>query len=267
MNIKIPRFPTQLMVLLIAASTALVLTSPANAEEPPPLPTVDQVMNYMDDLYRSNSSYARMKMTVVTENFSRTMEMESWSKGEDLGLVVIRSPAKEAGSSTLRTDEGLWSYGPRTDKLLRIPSGLLADSWMGSHFSNDDLMRESSWQDDFDTTLEWVKESGDWVLVTTSIPKDEAVVVYTKIVGYLRAKDYIPLRQEFYDGEDVVRTMKFSDIQDIDGKPVPMKMLLIPADDPEESTSVEYIEFKFNIDIKDSLFTLRGLRKKAGRKR
>lgn len=253
--------PTLFTLLFILATPSL-----ASAQEPPPLPSVDEVMNYLDDLYRSSSSHAVMKMQITTENFSRTLEMESWSKGEDLGLVVIRSPAKESGTATLRTDEGLWNYAPRADRLIRIPSGLLSESWMGSHFSNDDLMRESSWNDDYDTTIAWEKDGSTWVLVTTSIPKDDAAVVYSQVKGYFK-QDYMPLKQEFYDGDELIRTMAFSNIEALDGRKIPTKMTLIPHDNPEESTIVEYLEMDFDVSIQDNLFTPRGLRKVAGRKR
>lgn len=253
--------------LLLALLIAAVAPHAALADDPPPLPTIDEVMKRLDDLYRSDASEAHMRMSIVTANFSRTLEMQSWSKGADHGLVVITSPAKEAGTATLRTDEGLWNYAPRADRLIRVPSGLLSESWMGSHFSNDDLMRESSWADDYTTTVEWKPDGSGWVLVVTSIPHDDTAIVYSRIVATMRSSDFLPVKQEFYDGNDLVRTMTFSDIREIDGKPIPMKMTLTPADDPEESTTVEYLDLKLNASVKDSIFTPRGLRKAAGRAR
>ena len=123
--------------LLILA--ILELTGPAPAEGQR-LPTVRDVVDYIDDLWRSESSHAQMTMTVVRKRGTRTLTVESWSMGDDAALMVIRNPAREAGTATLRTDDGLWNYAPRADRLIRIPSGLLSESWMGSHFTNDDVV-------------------------------------------------------------------------------------------------------------------------------
>ena len=99
-------------------------------------------------------------MKVVTRRYSRELTMESWSRGEDHGLVVIRKPAREAGTASLRTPEGIWSYAPRADRMVRIPSGLMSESWMGSHFTNEDLLRESDFEDDYASTVSWTQRDG-----------------------------------------------------------------------------------------------------------
>ena len=135
-----------------------LLPSPSSGQIP--VPDVTQVMDYIDDLYRSQSSYSLMRMTVVRERGTRELEMESWSKGDDEALIVIRTPAREAGAATLRTEDGLWNYAPRADRLIRIPTGLLSESWMGSHFTNDDLMRETSYLDDYDAVISSEERDG-----------------------------------------------------------------------------------------------------------
>ena len=222
-----------------AAAAALALTalaaalpSPALAQEP--LPDVEAVMDYIDDLYRSESSHAVMVMTVVNERGTRELELESWSRGDDEGLVVIREPPREAGTATLRTDDGLWNYAPRADRLIRIPSGLLSESWMGSHFTNDDLT-----------------------------PKPDAPVVYSRLVFLIRPGDWVPLRAEYYDEGTVIRTMIFEDVQTVDGKPIPMTMILRPEDEPDERTVVAYRVLELDVPVEASMFTRQGLRRVA----
>ena len=169
---------------------ALVATAEAPpAPAPSAVPTLQEVMGHLDRLYRSDTSRGKMEMKVRTKHFQRDLVLESWSRGEDHSLVVIRSPAREAGSATLRTPKGLWTYAPRADRMLRIPSGMLSESWMGSHFSNDDLMRESSWVDDYDTKITPKTEGGKEILELVSIPKPDAPVVYTKVVQTLTRED------------------------------------------------------------------------------
>jgi outer membrane lipoprotein-sorting protein len=237
--------------------------SPAPAQVPVQVPDVKKVMDYIDDLYRAQSSYARMRMTVVRERGTRELEMEAWSKGDDEALIVIRSPAREAGAATLRTAEGLWNYAPRADRLIRIPTGLLSDSWMGSHFTNDDLVRETSYLDDYDAVLSTEDREGVTYLKATLTPKPEAPVVYSQLVFLITPGDWVPVRAEYFDDGKLVRAWTFDQIQTISGKKIPMRMTIVPEDAPNERTVVEYLELKLDVPVDDLLFTRQGLRREA----
>ena len=238
-----------------------LLPSPSHGQIP--VPDVNQVMDYIDDLYRAQSSYSSMRMTVVRERGTRELEMEAWSRGDDEALIVIRSPAREAGAATLRTEEGLWNYAPRADRLIRIPSGLLSESWMGSHFTNDDLMRETSYLDDYDAKISTEEREGVTYLKATLTPKPDAPVVYSELVFLITPDGWIPVRSEYYDDGKLIRAMDFDRVQTIAGKRIPMRMTILPADEPEERTVVEYLELKLDIPVDDQLFTRQGLRRVA----
>ena len=248
-------------VLTAVAAGAFLGSGGAVAQE---LPALDDVIDHLDELYRSESSHAIMTMTVVRERGTRELTMESWTKGEEEALIVIREPAREAGTATLMTEEGLWNYAPRADRLIRIPTGLLSESWMGSHFTNDDLMRETSYDDDYDTELSWTERDGERYLGVTLTPKPEAPVVYTRIEFLLTPDDWIPVREEFYDEGELIRYMTFDRVETVGGKPIPLRMTLQPADEPDERTVVEYRELQFDVEVGDDLFTRRGLRRVAG---
>ena len=241
--------------------------APADARaQPASTPSVEEVMRHLDRLYRADSSRARVTMEIDTRRWSRTLTLDTWSKGEDYALAVIRSPAREAGTATLRNPQGLWNYAPRADRLMRIPAGMMSDSWMGSHFTNDDVMRDSSWEEDYDTELRWARERGERVLRAASTPKPGTPVVWTRVVTYMRAQDWVPLRTEYYDGDTLTRTMRFSNIETIDDRPVPTRMELIPHEQPGERTVMTYENLEFDVRISDSLFTHRGLRREAQRR-
>ena len=245
----------------LVAGCLATLPSPTAAQRP--IPDVDQVMEYIDDLYRAQSSYSSMRMTVVRERGTRELELESWSKGDDDALIVIRSPAREAGTATLRTEDGLWNYAPRADRLIRIPTGLLSDAWMGSHFSNDDLMRETSYLDDYDAVMAWEERDGVTYLKATLTPKPDAPVVYSHMVFLITPDPWIPVRTEYYDDGELIRSMSFDQIRTIAGRPIPMRMILQPVDNEEERTVVEYLELELDIPVDDQLFTRQGLRRAA----
>lgn len=248
---------------LMCALFTLAGVAPLPSHAQVPVPDVDDVMDYIDDLYRAQSSYSLMRMTVVRERGTRELEMESWSKGDDEALIVIRSPAREAGAATLRTEEGLWNYAPRADRLIRIPTGLLSESWMGSHFTNDDLMRETSYLDDYDAEISMEERDGTTLLKATLIPKPHAPVVYSALVYLISPDGWTPVRAEYYDEGELVRAMDFDQIQTIAGKQVPMRMTILPVDNPSERTVVEYLELELDIPVDDNLFTRQGLRRAA----
>jgi outer membrane lipoprotein-sorting protein len=227
------------------------------------LPDVDEVTNHLDELYRANSSHAVMDMTVVRERGTRELTLESWSQGEEDALVVIRAPAREAGTATLRTEDGLWNYAPRADRLIRIPTGLLSESWMGSHFTNDDLLRETTYDEDYQASLSWTELDGDRTLQVTLTPRPEAPVVYTELRFYLTPDDWIPERWEYYDRDQMVRVMTFDDVQTVDGRPLPLHLVLQPTDKPDEHTEVTYTDLQLDIPVDPDLFTQRGLRRVA----
>ena len=228
------------------------------------LPPVDDVLDHLDQLYRSSSSHALMRMTVIRERGTRELGLESWSRGEAESLIVIRQPARESGTATLRTEDGLWNYAPRVDRLIRIPSGLLSESWMGSHFTNDDLIRETTYDEDYEATLAWSDRDGNRRLQVTLTPRPDAPVVYTELRFLLTAEDWIPSRWEYYDEGELVRTMTFHDVENIGGVPLPMRLLIQPMDEPDEHTEVIYTQLELDIPVEADLFTRRGLRRVAG---
>jgi hypothetical protein len=244
-----------------AVSAAVLLWASGGSGQAPP--DVNRVLDHLDDMYRSSSSYSVFTMTVTRERGTRELTLEAWSRGLDDALVVIRAPAREAGTATLLTAEGLWNYAPRADRLIRIPSGLLSESWMGSHFTNDDLLRETKYREDYTATASWAQQDGVRRLRITMAPKPEAPVIYTKVEFFLTAEDWVPLRVDYHDGERIVRTMAYGDVRPVAGRRLPMEMVLVPADAPEERTVLRYQELKLDIPVDPELFTRRGLRRVA----
>lgn len=244
-------------------SPAIAPPPATEADTQPALPPTARVMERLNDLFRADSSEARLSMKIVTDRYRRDLVLESWTRGRKEALIVVREPAREAGTATLRSEEGLWSYAPRADRLVRIPNTLLSDNWMGSHFTNDDLMRKTDFTRDYDASLEWKDEGGKRLLQATLKPKPEAPVVWSSIVYLLEPQDYLPLRADYYDGDKTARTLAFSDPREVSGRRVPFALEMTPADKPGESTRIEYREVKFDVDLDPSLFTQRGLRRGA----
>ena len=254
----------KLTAILVGSARPLFAIAPTHAADAPPsLPAVKQVVDHINDLYRADSSHSHLSMKVVTARYQRELVLEAWTRGKKEALIVVRAPAREAGAATLRSEEGLWTYAPRADQLVRIPNSLLSDNWMGSHFSNDDLMRETDFMKDYDTTLAWREESGQRRLQATLVPKPKAPVVWSRVVFLLDAGDHMPLQAQYFDGKKLIRTLTYSNPHEMAGRRVPFVMEMVPADKPGESTRIEYRDLKFGVSIDPSLFTQRGLRRVA----
>lgn len=222
-----------------------------------------EVLEKIDDLWRASSSNARLQMEVKTKHYTRTMIMDSWSKGREKSLVRIVLPLKEKGTVSLKNGNTMYTYLPKTDRVIRLTSGMMMGSWMGSHFTNDDLVKESRLSDDYEPeiTFEGVRDGQD-VIEFALLPKPDAPVVWGKIVITVRADDYLPIDSIYYDEDMVVaRTLTFRDIKEMGGRMIPAVLHMVPADKPDEYTEMMYQQIQFDIDLQDSLFSLMQLRR------
>ena len=221
-----------------------------------------EIIERVDRVLRGDSSHGVARMEVVTEHWERELVIEMWSLGTDYSLVRVQSPAREAGTATLMADDDIWNYLPKVDRAIKIPASMMAGAWMGSHFTNDDLVKESQLIEDYDIEATY---DGDrdgvtvWELRLT--PKQEAAVVWGYVDYQVRQADYMPLLARYYDEDgELARTMRWSEFRDLGGRFVPAVMEMQPADKPDESTKVAYDELEFNIDIEPSFFSLQMLK-------
>jgi outer membrane lipoprotein-sorting protein len=219
------------------------------------------ILNNVDDIYRSNTSHGILTLSVKTSNWQRSLTLEQWSKGNDMHLLKVLKPKKEKDLTTLRVDNNVWNYMPKVKRVVKIPSSMMSSSWMGSHFTNDDLVKQSRMVIDYDfsITYEGLRDGVDIVEISC-IPKKNAAVVWGKVEAIVYRNDFIPLNIVYYDEDlKLSRTLKFSNIQVLGGKKIPLQMKMIPTDEPEESTAILWEKIEFDIVIKDDFFSLRKL--------
>ncbi len=240
------------MVILLAALPA----GPAHAQTP------KEIVDRVDRLLRGESSKGDLTMQITTRQWKRSLDLRVWSLGTDYTLVRVLAPRKEAGTATLKVKTDVWNYLPRVDRTIKIPPSLMMGSWMGSHFTNDDLVKESRMALDYDIVISFdgVKD-GVRVWELTLTPKPEAAVVWGKVVEQVRKDDLMPVWGRYYDDAGhLARTMTFSDYKVMGGRKVPMRMAVVPADKPGESTVILYHDLQFNIGLRPDFFSLRSLR-------
>lgn len=241
----------------LAIALGIWFASPAQAAEP----TIEELLEATDDVARGLSSEAVVEMHVKTERYARTMKMQMWAQGSERTLIRILEPAKDAGIATLKVDQNIWNYLPKVDRTMKVPPGMMSGSWMGSHFSNDDLVKESRLSEDFDAKItSRPDENPEGVYEITLIPKADAAIVWGSIVARVRP-DKMPVSIEYRDEDGAVaRTMAFSDYREFDGRLVPATFTLTPADKPGEFTTFKYVSLDFDVEIPERMFTTQALR-------
>ncbi len=211
---------------------------------------------------RGESSQARVTMEIVTENWSRSLDLEIWSLGTEYSLVRLLAPPREAGMATLMVDQEVWNYLPRVDRTIKVPPSLMMGAWMGSHFTNDDLVKEGRLIEDYDIGIAFdgVRDGVEvWELEL--VPKPEAPIVWGKIVWQVRKADLLPIWSRYYDEDGgLQRTMTFEGYRTFGGRLVPSLMTVVPADKPSETTTVRYDELLFDVALSPDFFSLRNLR-------
>jgi outer membrane lipoprotein-sorting protein len=224
-----------------------------------------EVLRKVDDMWRGSSSAAVMTMKIRTAHWERTLQMKGYSKGKDLSLVRIVLPKQEAGTASLKVDHNMWHYLPKTRRVMKVPSSMMMGSWMGSHFTNDDLVRESRLEEDYSFELEErTGDDGAKIYRITLLPRPEAPVVWGKIVLEVDATTYVPAWEEWYDEDgELVRRADFDAVHKIGSRHVPMVMRVVPTDKPDEFTEITYDKLVFDIDIEDGFFSIQNLKRTA----
>lgn len=222
-----------------------------------------EIVAKANELIRANSSYSEMTMTVVKPDWSREMTMKMWSLEPDYGLVLITAPAKDKGSVTLKREKEVWQWVPAVNRVIKIPPSMMMQSWMGSDFTNDDLVRQSSIVQDYTHELIGEEEMDGYLCHKLELtPKEEAGVVWGKIITWISKKGFLQLRADYFD-EDLVliKSMIGSKVQKMGGRTIPIHWEMIPHDKPGQKTVMEYSDLEFNIKINESYFSQQNMKR------
>lgn len=250
--------------LLSVCASLFLLPGSALAAPSPDEDQARAILLEIDDLWRATSSQGMVRMQVQTANYTRTMLMEVWSKGKDKSLVRIVSPLKEKDTASLKSGNTMYTYLPKTDRTIRLTSGMMMSSWMGSHFTNDDLVKESRLSEDYDPRITFRgKRDGREIIEFTLQPHQYAAVVWERIVMTVTAQGHLPILATYYDEDNALaRTIYFSEVKNMGGRLLPAVLKVVPADKPGEHTELVYESMRFDLDLPESLFSLLELRRR-----
>lgn len=228
----------------------------ANSQNP-----VD-IIRKMDENMRGEASYMEMSMQTVRPRYTREISMRSWSLGEEYSLILITAPARDQGTSFLKRGNEIWNYVPNIDRTIKMPPSMMSQSWMGSDFTNDDLVRGVSVVDDFTHRLQGSETiDGLECYVIEMIPHPDAPIAFDKVTYWVSKKHYLPVKLENFDEtDDLVSTIHFREIREMGGRHLPTRMEMVPADKQGHRTIMITHKADFEVNLRSDFFTQQNMR-------
>lgn len=242
----------KILIYLLLFSAPLIYSQ--NAKE---------IVKKANDLALGKTSHGVNTMTLVRPDWTREVSMKVWSKGIDYYMILITAPAREKGQVFLKRENEMWNWVPSINKIIKIPPSMMAQSWMGSDFTNDDLLKESSIVVDYNHSIIGSDslEGYDCYKIKL-VPKDEAAVVWGKIIIWIAKENYYQLKAEYYDEiETLINTQYGSEIEKVGDRNLPTKLTMIPADKEGNQTILKLINMEFDKDIPTSFFSQQNMKK------
>jgi outer membrane lipoprotein-sorting protein len=222
-----------------------------------------EIVQKSDELMRGESSEAVITMKIERPTWNRSITMKSWSMGTRYSLILIQAPARDKGTTFLKRQNEIWNWVPTIGRTVKMPPSMMMQSWMGSDFTNDDLVRESSIVNDYthrilgDSTI-----AGQAVHALELIPKPDAPVVWGSVRMWISKTGYMQLRTEFFDEDgELVTILQASDIKTFDGRRIPARMEMIPVDKPGHKTILVYESLTFGTRLNEGFFSVQNMRR------
>ncbi|HBC77383.1 MAG TPA: outer membrane lipoprotein-sorting protein [Bacteroidales bacterium] len=247
--------PTVIFFLLIQVLSPVLLTAQQ-------LTATEIVRKTDEKLNGEMTGYSVMSMTIIRPTWQRTVEFRSWSREDDYALTLITAPAREKGQTFLKRKNEMWSWNPSINRLIKLPPSMMSQGWMGSDYTNDDILRESSVVEDYTHTIEGEEEiDGRMCYKIRLLAKEDAGVLWGRQLWWVDKKEFIALKAELFDEDGMlVRTEYGKELKTLDGRLLPTIIELIPAENPGNKTVLRIIELKFNIKLEESFFSQQNMK-------
>lgn len=246
-------------IAIIAILTSVISVSQVYSQSL----TAKEIIQKADEKNRGTSSKGIMSMTIIRPKWERTIVMKNWSKGDDNFMIYISEPAKEKGQVFLKVGKEMWNYVPTISRMIKIPPSMMMQSWMGSDFTNDDLVKQSSIVVDYNHRLlgeEVLREQNCYKIEL--IPLPDAPVVWGKIISWITKDGFNLWKNEYFDEDGFLQNIENGyDIKKMGDRTIPTKFEMIPVDDEGKKTIMQIIEVEYNIDIDDNFFSKQNMKK------
>lgn len=224
--------------------------------------TAAEVIKKSEEKMRGNTLQGTMTVKIIRPSWTREVNLKMWLKGDDYAMALILAPEKDKGITFLRRSKEVWNWIPALEKIIKLPPSMMSQSWMGTDFSNDYLVKESSLTTDFDASFgkdSMVDGRNSWKIVLT--PKESAAVVWGKVVLFIDKADYLQLRNEYYDEDgELINTLHGTNIGKMGGRIIPTVFEMIPSAKPGNKTTLIYQAITFDQAIDDNFFTTQNMK-------
>ena len=247
------------MMMLMTALIMLSAWLPVSAQQL----TAKEIVTKADEKFNGEmSGYSVMSMTIVRPSWERTVEFKSWSLEDEYALTLITAPAREKGQTFLKRGTGMWSWNPAINRLIKLPPSMMSQGWMGSDYTNDDILRESSVTEDYTHSLEGEETiDGRTCYRIRLLAKEDSGVLWGHQLWWVDKKEFIVLKAELYDEDGyLVRTERGTDLKTMDGRFIPSTIELVPAEEPGRKTVLKILEIKFNVRLEESFFSQQNMK-------
>lgn len=220
------------------------------------VPDPDSLLRGYDDLYNSTGTTARVEISIVTPKKTRTLELRFWAKGEDRALMVVDAPPRDAGTATLKVEKNLWNYLPKISRTIRVPASMMMGSWMGSDLTNDDIVRDSSFEEDYESEVVGrTEDPPGWKVRMTARP--DAIGLWNSVEMVFSDDAGLPVMAQFFDRKDrLSRTMRFGEVKVLGGRRVPTLITIVPEREEGRLTEFRYLDVDFDVELPDDTFSL-----------
>ncbi|MBQ0732867.1 outer membrane lipoprotein-sorting protein [Aquimarina celericrescens] len=224
--------------------------------------TAKSVIKKADDNMRGNTSQADITVKIIRPTWNREMNMKAWTKGDDYTMILVKAPAKEKGIVFLKRIKEVWNWIPAIERTIKLPPSMMSQSWMGTDFTNDDLVKEASSVVDYDHKhLGRETIRGRDCYKIEMIPKPTAAIVWEKVIVWVDSEDFLQLKAAFYDEDgELINIMNSSEVKLLGGRKVTSKLEMVPVDKEGNSTVIIYNDIIFDKDIDDNFFTTRNIK-------
>lgn len=221
------------------------------------------IIKKADEKVRGKTNHTKMEMQIIRPTWNRTISMKSWSNGLDYSMTYITAPAKDKGQVFMKRETEMWNWMPSIGRMIKIPASMMSQGWMGSDYTNDDILKESSIVRDYNHSI--AKEEtieGFTCYKIQMIPKEEAAVIWAKVFKWITKDEFIQIKSEYYDEDDDLVKSDFGyDFEKMDGRVIPTRIEIVPADGEGKKTVIFLKEVQFDIELPTSYFSQQNMKR------
>jgi len=242
------------LLFLVLSSTKIIAQNKISATE---------IIKRADEKIKGKTNTSILDMEIIRPTWKRKIGIKSWGKGRDYTLTYITSPAQDKGQVFLKLKSNMWNYIPAIGRMIKIPASMMSQGWMGSDYTNDDILKESSIVVDYNHKLiDEEKINGYDTYKIEMTPKENAAVVWGKVIMWIIKDNFIEIKSEFYDEDNnLVKSENAYDFKKMGGRLIPSRIEIIPADKTGKKTILYIKEMKFNINLPTTFFSQQNMKR------